>query len=477
MSRFRRPGREGALLLGVLALAAFLRFKGLTFQSHWSDELFSALVSDPVRPLEEVYRLTVQDVHPPLYQVLLWWVYGIFGYHEVIGRALSAVAGTVGVFGVYLLGREAFGRRAGQFAALIASMNAFLIYYSQETRSYALLFTLSTFSYLFFVRTIFRPKVGNLLGYVLFTGLAIYTHHFGLCLAGAQGVALLARLLLVSKDRRRLAAYALIAGAVLALSLWPQLDHMTRDTGGRGGWITEPKLSHLRRYFYWYVESSALVVLFSVLLLLAVRRMASSGEERGRREKAALLLGCAVLCFLLAVTVSLTVVPVLSVKNTIIVMPPLIVLVASGVDSFQRDLLRRIVVAGIVLFSAGRLFLEPGYYTTQTKDDWRSVVQEILRSDPEAPIYGARRSGEKLNVYFQWLGPELRASKIEVLMELLHEREAPEFFWMVGPGKQGLAETTIDKVIANARLVELERIERGAVTAFLVRAPVRLLKR
>ena len=142
--------KQHIILIGIivtLIVALVLRFKGLTFQSHWLDELFSASVSNPSHTFFSMYDTTVSDVHPPLYQTLLWVWYHVFGFTEFAGRALSATIGTLGIYAIYLLGKEFFNKEVGLYAAIIATMNYFLIYYSQEVRSYSLLFLLSTMSY------------------------------------------------------------------------------------------------------------------------------------------------------------------------------------------------------------------------------------------------------------------------------------------------------------------------------------------
>jgi len=138
----------------ILVVAAWLRLRGLDFRSYWYDELFSAYISNPAHDYRTVIGLTLNDVHPPFYQLMMWLSYKAFGYTEWAGRFPSAVAGVLAVAGIYMLGAELFTRRAGLYAAALAALNYDLLSYAQEARSYAFLYCLCTFSFVFFVRAL-----------------------------------------------------------------------------------------------------------------------------------------------------------------------------------------------------------------------------------------------------------------------------------------------------------------------------------
>ena len=93
---FVRQHEAALWLLLIVAVAAALRFTGLTFQSYWFDELYSAYYSNPAHSLARVIELTLADVHPPLHQLSMWISYKIFGYNEFAGRlAVGARGSTV----------------------------------------------------------------------------------------------------------------------------------------------------------------------------------------------------------------------------------------------------------------------------------------------------------------------------------------------------------------------------------------------
>ncbi len=145
----------------VLLLAFGLRFHRLAAQSFWNDEGNSARLSE--RPLALIIEGTASDIHPPLYYLLLHGWRDLAGASEFGLRAFSAFAGVLTVAMMVPLARAlcppgqmkavsvAKEKKANDLslvivAALLTAVNPALVYYSQETRMYALLGLLAVLS-------------------------------------------------------------------------------------------------------------------------------------------------------------------------------------------------------------------------------------------------------------------------------------------------------------------------------------------
>src|SRR5512147_3050328 len=129
--------REGAFVLLLVALAAALRFYRLGSQSLWIDEFLMiqrASLGEPFRWAD--WFVNPQGPLPAL--VLRFWTH-LAGTSEAALRLPSAVFGTLTVPAVYALARR-MNRSAGIPAATLAALSPFLVWYSQETRHYALAF-------------------------------------------------------------------------------------------------------------------------------------------------------------------------------------------------------------------------------------------------------------------------------------------------------------------------------------------------
>ncbi len=151
---------------------------------------------------------------PPLYYSLAWLWSKLFGTGEVGLRSLSAVFGTLTVPAAYLAARELVSRRAGLIAAGLVALNPYLIWYSQEARSYALYALFSAWALCFFARAVRGRGRRSLALWALSSTLALGSHYFAVFLIVPEAL-VLARA--VRPRRRALAAIALpgLVGAML----------------------------------------------------------------------------------------------------------------------------------------------------------------------------------------------------------------------------------------------------------------------
>jgi 4-amino-4-deoxy-L-arabinose transferase-like glycosyltransferase len=114
-----------------------LRCFRLGEQSLWIDEVFTWYSAGGAHPLG--WTELRENVHGPLFSLLLHGWMRIAGDGEWALRMPSAVFGTATVPAIAWLARRWIGRDAGIAAAWLAAASPFLIWYSQEARNYALL--------------------------------------------------------------------------------------------------------------------------------------------------------------------------------------------------------------------------------------------------------------------------------------------------------------------------------------------------
>ena len=179
-------------VFALTLLGAVLRFPTLDRQSFWLDELVTASLLD--RSLGDVLgEIPRTEATPYLYYVVAWLWSSVFGLGEVGLRSLSALAGTATIPVAYGAGVVLVSRRAGIVAAALVATSPFLVWYSQEARSYALFALLGATSVLTFGLAL-RGDRRWLAGWCVVCALTLATHYFGVFLVGAEAVWLLARL-------------------------------------------------------------------------------------------------------------------------------------------------------------------------------------------------------------------------------------------------------------------------------------------
>ncbi len=125
------------ILLILLLLAFAVRLFLLDAQSIWWDEGISLHLAGA--DLSEIIIDRLDNIHPPLYFILLkgWLV--VSGETVFSARYLSVLAGWLQVSATYAVAARWFGRRSGLVAAILASMSAVSIIYAQEVRVYSVL--------------------------------------------------------------------------------------------------------------------------------------------------------------------------------------------------------------------------------------------------------------------------------------------------------------------------------------------------
>ncbi|MCZ2113882.1 MAG: hypothetical protein LC131_08610 [Anaerolineae bacterium] len=315
MSR-RRDILPAAVL--VLLLATFLRFHLLGAQSFWNDEGNSARLSE--RSIALIIEGTASDVHPPLYYLLLHGWRELAGATEFGLRAFSAYAGVLVVAMTAALARQALrtpvGSRIEQkaglggyrsvpviiMAAVLAAVNPALVYYSQETRMYALLALLAVAATWALLNGLQADNhTGRPWGWtVAYTGLVaagLYTHYFFPAVIVAHGlIAALywgwTRGMDGRKAQRWLTVWiGMVAVAVALYSPW--LPIFARQIGGREG-AGEKASVFLASAGRWLVAGGTMPVGEANWALWAAVALALVGTIIGRRRAVVALMMLAI---------------------------------------------------------------------------------------------------------------------------------------------------------------------------------------
>ena len=214
----KAPGIRRLALVMVVLGAFALRLFRLPDANIWWDEglaVWAARMS-----LVDMARWTSVDVHPPLYFALLHFWRIPLGDSEFAVRLFSALVGTWTVVVVWKLGRALFPRRpdVALGAALFLALARFPIWWSQETRMYALGGLLFALSLYFTVRLRRRPSWPVRIGYLLSTLAALWTLYLLAFTLVIEGLYWLWTLRHLPKDQawKKLGAWAGYQAIVLA---------------------------------------------------------------------------------------------------------------------------------------------------------------------------------------------------------------------------------------------------------------------
>ena len=240
----RIDSSTGWTIAGLTVLAAIIRFYYIGHQGFWFDEGNTALLVSK-SPGVMLGLIPQTESTPPLYYMVAWVWVRVFGDHEAGLRSLSALAGVLTVpvayaaasqlvsgwrFAAGRVAAEVAGRRAGLITAALTACNPFLIWYSQEARSYELLVLLSALGLLAFAHARANPSAGALAAWVIASALALVTHYYAAMLVVPEA----AWLVWEYRSLRRVQVAALLALACGA-ALIPLA--VSQNSTGRDSWI------------------------------------------------------------------------------------------------------------------------------------------------------------------------------------------------------------------------------------------------
>jgi len=371
-----RPAARLLPIVLITALGAALRFPTLDRQSFWLDELVTVDLLD--HGFEHVLRQVPRtEATPYLYYVLAWAWSSVFGLGEAGLRSLSALAGAATVPVAYLAGTVLVSRRTGLVAAALVATNPFLVWYSQEARSYALLALLGAGSVLAFGHAL-RGGRTALIAWAVVAAAAIATHYFAVFLVVAEAVWLVARV----RPVRRGALAALVPGAVLAAHVPLVLAQRGNGEAVAGSSLVSriagiPKNLVVGYSFPAEVVGSALATLMVVVGIVLVVRVAP-GERRG-----AIVAGSLALASILTpIALALVGLDFVVSRNTIVAVVPGAVCVGAGYATGRLGL----AAAAVLCVLSAAVALAPALDTTYGRTDWRGAAEALRDTDTTRAI-------------------------------------------------------------------------------------------
>ena len=174
---------------GTALLAAILDFHLIAGKPLWFDEGMS-LGCASLSWQESLWLATREPVQWPYYLVLRFFL--LFGRTEVVIRLASALFMIAAVVAMFSVSRRLFGDLAGFTSAALLAVNAAIVSYAQEARSYAMEVFLVIVSVHLLCNYIHAQNRRNQLLYVVICAIAVYTHLFAAFAVLAQALALLA---------------------------------------------------------------------------------------------------------------------------------------------------------------------------------------------------------------------------------------------------------------------------------------------
>jgi 4-amino-4-deoxy-L-arabinose transferase-like glycosyltransferase len=342
MRRWLGSNRDLIWLAVILAAGGAVIFGTLGLQSFDTGEAITA--SRVLHPsvAATFHTVATSERSGPVYYALAWGWSRVFGLGEIGLRSLSALFGVGTIAVMYLVGREAFSRRAGIIAAALTACNPDVLWYAQEARSYPLYIFFTALALYWFVRALRRPTGRVYAAWALTAGVALSTHYFSAFSLGVEG------LVMVVAARPRIGGpvKALAAVGAVGLALLPLA--VNQEGSGRGNGYTaipilERGASAALKFVAgegastsgnWAHEAliSREVGIVALILMGALVAVAVRAGGREERRRAGLVLAVGLVSFAAPLALALTGLDFVEPRNLLGSLAPLIAVSAAGAD-------------------------------------------------------------------------------------------------------------------------------------------------
>jgi len=427
------------------------------------------------------------DVHPPGYQILLFFIEKYLGDSEFALRFPSAVAGVLAIPMIYLLAAQLYSNREGAIAAALMAVAWCPIYYSQEARSYSLLLLfsiLTSYVWISMMKAFRRgdsPSYKTMVSYLVAATVCAYLHYFGTYLVVLQGLA--AGAILVKK-RRALAKVTMIY-LLLVLLYLPWLPAMREQLNRKGFWIKPPDMSFFSLYLGFIFNKSTLLLtvvvgLYLYHLVRSVRVKGASVLRIDYLSPGILLPLWLIVPFIGAFVKSVVSTPILTFPNLIISLPPAYLLLARAITQLPLKAETQMAAAFIFIgLFLGDLILGKHYYSLPHKEQFREAVEYIVQRDDlyeSSLIIGCAWNEDYFNYYFSKKGSPRRVELLACrkrdmtgAMSVIGSNN-PSYIWFIRAHKEPDPEV-LDFLTQNFGLLQRKRFIRADVWLFEAAPP------
>jgi hypothetical protein len=372
--------RAGAIAL-VVVLGLGLRLYGLDRWPFWVDE--AATLGIAALPWAELRaHVFWVEANPPAYYALMHAWLALGWPREAWLRLPSALAGAAALLPFALFVGRAFGPRAGLVGLALLAVSASHLRYSQEARTYAILFLAYACALLaaqgLVADVASRARRRALVAVLaVLTAAMIWLHATGL-VAGASvfvyaGTVLWARGAFAPARLVPLAAAGLL-GLLLAAPCIAFFAGIVLDKGSAMSW--QPPLSAADAatvmgdlFLAPYLSRAALPV--------AALQIAAFGLALASRRREPEFLGClAAFAFAPLVTVAISLVePILFERTLLFALVPWTAMLAAGIGAIRRPSLA--ALAGLALLVPAARSLHNEYRIDEHEEPWDAVGRHL----------------------------------------------------------------------------------------------------
>ena len=218
------------------------------------DEILSFVYASDNLTFSQSYSSSSKlDATPYLFNFFLKIIFHIFSYETLIGKLFLAILSVLSILSVTYLSFLINKNKSYLLTAFLISFNIYLISHTSDLRVYILFFLLSSLSLVFFVKLIKNEnKINNLVLFLVFTLLTIFSHPFGIILFFSY---IFYVGLIFINNKKIFKILNLTFGIILIFTFFYYFIYFNHNqqVGEGSNWIVQPDLSFYTNFFLFKV--------------------------------------------------------------------------------------------------------------------------------------------------------------------------------------------------------------------------------
>ena len=340
-----------SLIFGIL-----IRSYNINYEDFWFDEIVTFWISDPYISIgESLERHYSVEATPFFFNLLLKFIYRIFGYETHVGRYLSLFFSILSMLSIIYLSLIVKKNNSYILSLFLVSTNVLLIIYSQELRVYSLVFFLSTLNLIFFFKIINlkNNKKITFIGFSFLQILMILSHPFTLIIFFSIILFSIFEYLKFNKKFYELNYSILITLIFTIFYLYFYFDNISTFPT----WIEQPGLKFYTNFYFSKFFGSRLVGLVHLIILLYLI-ITFFKKFTKNSDGIIIFLLIIILSYFLPLTYGYLFKPIIFPRYIIFILTPIIILLSYLIFEINNKKLRKILITILVIFTLGNQFTE-----------------------------------------------------------------------------------------------------------------------
>lgn len=364
------------MMLFVLVLSLFF-FSTQSLRLDESQSLWQTSHSIP-----EILRLVAEDIHVPLYHLMLHFWQLTFGSGVAVDRMLSLLFYLGLIPAIYFMGKLVYGQTVGLFAAFLMAISPFMNWYGDEIRMYTVFALLTLVNQYFFVCLFTKRDEWGIVprkywaGYALSMFFGMFSHYFFVFSIITQAV-----FFMLYRDRfprRALRSFlAILAIAAVLFAPWAWYVITLGTASNTQPQLIQPTTVDLfntfSQFLFGFQVDRINTVLVSLWPLLVLFIFLSLRRNQKVSPQTTYLFFSLFMPIIVAFAVSMFAKPIYLTRYLILSLPPLYLLLA-WVLTIYSERVSRVIRFSLVAVMLVTLGIEMASAATPVKENYKDAA-------------------------------------------------------------------------------------------------------